>query len=442
MNHDLICSWLQLPPGNWPPDHYTLLGLDPGETDQEEIEQQVHERMETVRRYQLTHPEPATEAMNRLAQALICLTDLEAKKTYDAALFSKPANPEPKKVSDAALVPKPSVTPVPAQTIAVSTTDLIQRFPWLISSWNTGTAGAGISAADAQLLVKWVTAPLPPFTPTETTAPAPLRPSSGPGSEPAAPPEPDASNTTAGSSETPAPDNTTPEAARSPTRARRGLGTKRALYYRIARTRQLLWAWKLAGKYLNHPTRLVNRPSEARDLIHQMQVIRQVLQSFPPLLGEAGQPGYLVLALARQQALVPTLQTLLLSQREALARDWQAGYDLLVAHRQFLRQELRALRKRSRWKHTLRVLRTLMSDHPGTILLLLAWIALNLALPRLWSRWPEQLVCLLALLALKMAFWRYSFQPIRIPRPAPPTARARSPRPRPKTQRQANSSRT
>src|SRR5437016_4394986 len=87
MTHELICTWLDLPTGNWPPDHYTLLGLPPGEADLARIEQQVHARMERVRRYQLTHPEAATEAMNRLAQALVCLTDPAAKRAYDELLF-------------------------------------------------------------------------------------------------------------------------------------------------------------------------------------------------------------------------------------------------------------------------------------------------------------------------------------------------------------------
>ncbi len=75
MKPDLICEWLGLPAGTWPPDHYRLLGLEPGESDAERIEQRVHERLEAVRHYQMAHPEQATEAMNRLAQAYVCLTD-------------------------------------------------------------------------------------------------------------------------------------------------------------------------------------------------------------------------------------------------------------------------------------------------------------------------------------------------------------------------------
>ena len=72
--HEQICQILGLSAETWPPDHYTLLALSPGENDHTRIEHQVHERMERVRRYQLTHPEATTEAMNRLAQALVCLS--------------------------------------------------------------------------------------------------------------------------------------------------------------------------------------------------------------------------------------------------------------------------------------------------------------------------------------------------------------------------------
>src|SRR5438067_13081782 len=99
MSHELICSWLGLPPDSWPPDHYRLLGLEPGESDPERIEQRVHERLEMVRRYQLIRPEQVTEAMNRLAQAFVCLTDPKAKREYDTALLGKPPAEEPEPVA-------------------------------------------------------------------------------------------------------------------------------------------------------------------------------------------------------------------------------------------------------------------------------------------------------------------------------------------------------
>src|SRR5947209_7817279 len=83
----IICAWLGIPPNQWPPDHYTLLGLPPGEQDIDRIERQVQQRLELVRRYQLANPEPATEAMNRLAQAFVCLSDPQARSAYNQALF-------------------------------------------------------------------------------------------------------------------------------------------------------------------------------------------------------------------------------------------------------------------------------------------------------------------------------------------------------------------
>ena len=94
MSHDLICSWLGLPAGVWPPDHYKLLDLNPGEPDQNLIEERVHQRLDTVRRYQMTHAEEATEAMTRIAQAFVCLSEPASKRVYDVALLGPAAAPE------------------------------------------------------------------------------------------------------------------------------------------------------------------------------------------------------------------------------------------------------------------------------------------------------------------------------------------------------------
>src|SRR6185312_2901431 len=79
MNHELLCTWLGLPTTVWPPDHHTLLGLTAGEVDLPRIERQVQERMARLRCYQLSHPEEATEGMNRVAQAFISLTETASK---------------------------------------------------------------------------------------------------------------------------------------------------------------------------------------------------------------------------------------------------------------------------------------------------------------------------------------------------------------------------
>src|SRR5947209_5148051 len=140
MSQDLICSWLQLPNGNWPPDHYTLLGLPPGEGELARIEQAVFERMQRVRQYQLIHPEPATEAMNRLAQALICLSDAQAKSAYDAERF--PDLPPSAKSGQPATADDP--------------------LGWLFGPWTPGApvpAGAVPAGPSAAMLADWQAAP-------------------------------------------------------------------------------------------------------------------------------------------------------------------------------------------------------------------------------------------------------------------------------------------
>src|ERR1700683_3924213 len=91
MSYELICSWLGLPSESWPPAHYRWLGLNPGEGDTALIEQRVHQRIDSVRCYQMRYPEQATEAMRLLARAFDCLTDTARKKAYDPALLGPSA---------------------------------------------------------------------------------------------------------------------------------------------------------------------------------------------------------------------------------------------------------------------------------------------------------------------------------------------------------------
>jgi len=162
--------------------------------------------------------------------------------------------------------------------------------------------------------------------------------------------------------------------------ARRGLGTKRALYYRISRTRQLLRAWIAVGQYVGDAAFILHKRSDAVDLRRQLDLIRELLHGFPPLLGQAGQPGYLVVALARQPMIVQTFLGLLASQREALVRDWQAGLTLLAAHRLVLREEISVQRRRGRAGRMVWTLRASITEYPALWLFLIVLVALNLVL--------------------------------------------------------------
>lgn len=372
MDHDLICSWLGLPPGGWPPDHYRLLGLDPGEANAELIEQRVHQRLDTVRRYQMMHPEQATEAMNRLAQAFVCLTESASKKVYDTQLgLAVPAAPV-------------------APSAPVETLDWLDHPPPLAPSREPVIVSAE-RVEPPPMAVPAMPPPLPPAVPINyaTVAP-PIR--QPPPLPPALPslgdPEPPAAVPVAPVVPPPPaePVDSVLEAAQSGP-ARRGIATKRALYQRIARTRRMIRTWTDLGKYMSSPKRRLSRSQDGPELIRLLDETTAILKRFPPLLGEAGQPGYLVIALTQVDT-VKAFQSFSPHQREALARDWKAGLKLLTAHRDFLRQELKAWRKRPFRQHLLRASWSLLVDQPGTLLLLLALVAVNVAL---WRTYAEAL---------------------------------------------------
>jgi hypothetical protein len=166
MSNALICTALGVPPDRWPPDHYALLGLGRGEADAATIEAHVLDRMERLRRYQLTHPDAVTDAMNRLAQALVCLTDPQARRAYDASLGIADPSPAPPAAADASvttaadetipLVPLelPAAHPVPpaprpGQPSSQARRSLYRRraaFRRLVVAWD----GVGQLLADAQ----------------------------------------------------------------------------------------------------------------------------------------------------------------------------------------------------------------------------------------------------------------------------------------------------
>jgi hypothetical protein len=371
MGHELITNWLGLPAESWPPDHYTLLGLLPGEPDVARIEQQVHERMDKVRRYQLSHPEQATEAMNRLAQALVCLTDPASKRAYDAGRMP----------AAVAVATRPEPPPAPPQKDA----------PPL---WKTappprkGPPRPVGDSSSARTILDLDTATGPPAQ-RPGQPPNPIANASGSerGESPGSPEKPVNGQATPEVQSrsgvrvlVAAPVDPVFETARSSPEARRGIGTRRALYNRLAHTRQILRAWEQAGKFLSQPRRRLTQPAEEEDLVQQFGKIRELLDGFPAIVGQPGQPGQHVVAIARQQLVLQTFQMLDLNQRTALAKDWVAGKALLTSHRHFIRQELQAHRKRTWWGRTVRAVRAALNDHPGWVLLGVGLAALAVAL--------------------------------------------------------------
>src|SRR3982751_5407080 len=90
MTLDKLRGWLNLPDGPWPPDHYALIGLPRGVGSPQEIEARVLERLELLRRYQLPHPDEATEGVDPLPRALDPPPAPHAGREYDKSLGLKP----------------------------------------------------------------------------------------------------------------------------------------------------------------------------------------------------------------------------------------------------------------------------------------------------------------------------------------------------------------
>jgi hypothetical protein len=357
MGHELICNWLGLQPDEWPPDHYRLLGLTPGEGDPALIEQRVHQRLDTVRCYQMLHPEQATEAMNRLAQAFVCLTESNTKRLYDASLLGAAA---------AEMASSPAAATATAEASpddgAMESRDSLDFL----------TAPALAESAG-----RLVPPPLPSVTDTEEIIQGPATVAVHQPAMVAPPPLPVLPTAPPAPSE---PIDPVVEAAQSSRHARRGLGTKRALYQRLAQTRQLIRAWNKIGVFLASPKRRPFRRAEVAELLDGIATVRELLARFPPLLGEAGQPGYMVLELDQIE---PThLQKISARERETLGNDWRAGHKLLTSHRAFLREEVRQLRQRPFRDRLARALHAYVTDQPAVVLLLLALLALNIALWR------------------------------------------------------------
>jgi hypothetical protein len=221
--------------------------------------------------------------------------------------------------------------------------------------------------------------PPPPPVRLPTAPPLAVQPPPPPPAERTTPPPP-----TLPAAPPPEPIDTVVQAARASPQAQRGLATRRALYHRVARTRGLLHLWHRIGKYLVDADKRLNK-QEASELYKLVKELEDTLGDFP-LLGEAGQPGYLILNLTQLDK-ARALMGLSTSQRESLQRDWKAGLKFLESHRDYLRTELRIHRKRGLIERTVRASRAYLNEHPlAASLLVLGLAAVSVAI---WKTfWP------------------------------------------------------
>lgn len=315
MNFEVICDWLRISDCDWPPDHYTLLGLEKGERDFQKIEMKVHQQLAIIRSYQLQNPDLATEALNRIAEAFDCLTNSKKKAQYDQHHgFHQQASPY-KVSSDADTV--------------------VEKSP-IVLDWNTASQSPpirkGESASSVHDTIKMEKIVIHPIDePTEILANEHVverQVSEVPTNAPIA-----------------VPTDPILESARKSYSAKSGIITKPELLARTQLTRKLLFIWSKLRKIFADPTRELVTEKEELFLKHWLTQVERHVPLFPPIFGRPAKPGYRIYILSIDEDPIGELKRMSNSVREELARDWRTSNAFLQMHRQFLLEQMRKRRR-------------------------------------------------------------------------------------------------
>ena len=332
--------------------------------------------MEQLRKRQLLHPELVTEGMNRLAQALIILTDPSSKAVYDAeiglAIVDANRSVALKKTDSSSVDEK-------AEPLIVGETVFDDDLPPVVPEPGEGT----------QELV--------PPSPVETRI-STVEPENESLSRNSLAPSAEASPSRPGELYTflqPTPPATRrvslpPVEREEPvvegvviaSQPLIGPARRRWIYARLALLRRILRVWDRLGVILGDPQDPVDRPGRVVTLLEAVEEVRPLLGALPGLVGGVGEPGGIVAAILRQPLVLDTFRRLLPSQRQAVAIDWRRG-------RTELQEEYARLR---------RISRTGREERTGS--------RRGLALLRYLSATPELTLLLLAGMALFIAFLR------------------------------------
>jgi hypothetical protein len=351
MTHEKLRGWLKIHDGPWPPDYYSLIGLKPGTGAAEEIESRVLERLELLRRYQLPHPDEATEGMNLLAQALDTLTDPESRRKYDRSIGVKsatrvePPPPANDKVLEF-LFPEVRLLPVDSDEPAPPA-DEEPILPEAIL----------LQELEEEPDVDDEPEILEPLQPPELPAAilVPVLP-------PVARLEEDDR-----------------DADRRP---RRPKSPRRELYADLARVRKVLRIFERARPFVTDPDRTIAKRTDALALMGCLAELRPLLPTVTDLIATGHRPGSIVAALARQRLMYDTFRSLLPGQRDSLAKDFRAAHYRLAGYYDELRDEVTRMNRKD-WMRTVgRPVMKYLADHPEWLLAPVALTALAIAVAR------------------------------------------------------------
>jgi hypothetical protein len=355
MNRELLCRWLAVDAKAWPPDPYTLLGLPQGACDLAQIEQCVHDRMAKLRGYQISHPEEATEGMNRLAQAFVSLSETAARQAA-----AKPANGAVRaRVQDETAVGHKTIVDWTKMPPPVRRPGDSGSMPVAPAAPAEPAAGAPVPdqpIADAPVADVPLADAATAAAPAEPTAEVPK-------ATPHRPPPAD-------------PRHNDVEQLTQSQVAKAGIGTLEALIDRIYQTRQLLVAWERAGVYLKGKSPGPAK-NEERELSRRFREVQNALDGFPSIVGYPGKPGYRVVAMARLSMTASVLRDADEVNRELLQRDWESARHVLLGYRTFLRVQFKHLRRQGPMRLVWRAVRFFLNDHPVMTLTALALSALG-----------------------------------------------------------------
>jgi hypothetical protein len=345
VDFNLLRSWLGLPPGAWPPDHYALLALVPGPLDPTAVETLVLDRMDRLRTHQLRHPELVTEGMNRLAQALVCLTDGAAKAEYDAR-FTNALPQTPPKSAPAPDIQRPAYVVVaePLFDDEVFSDDDAKSPP-----------------PDPAEMTQIIEVPFEPgLQPPRQVGELPYEVLAEPTLE--LPQE-----------------VVVAEVAETP---KQQPVSRRWIYARLALVRKALRAWDKLRPVLGDPKDPLDRPGRVLALLNAAVEVRPFFGKLKGIVGGVGEPGGVVAAVISQRLILDTVRSLLPGQRQAVAIDWRRGQTELQNEYSRLRGMARAGRETPRGRPAGAAVWRWLADTPELVLVVFALLALFVAMVR------------------------------------------------------------
>ncbi len=331
MNIELLQNWLSLPPGPWPPDDRTLLGLPPGPLTAVDVELRALAQMEKLRTHQLMHGDLVTEGMNRLAQSLITLTD-------EANQAQKPAPRGP--LIDAAadlILDADQLAGTPAKPVVLEA-EVVAGAPRMADR---------IANRNAP---KPVRKPL-----KKKRKPRNLIPEAPPVDIPVIEPIP-------------------PGTDYLPAQRREG-------YRKLVSLRRVLQDWERLQPYFSAPSESLNSASAIFGFVDSVKDCRRRIT----IDGDSEwfeKHGQKVIAVVRNPLALPIFRSLLHKQRQELATDWAYTTARLRALYRGMRNDLRESKPRNKWGYRIRQFRDWLRSNPEWLMAILMVLAIVIAFIR------------------------------------------------------------